>query len=146
MKNIDDLSVELTKLIGQEHLYKALPPKLLYRLRAWKKKLKPSPVSDVKKFEKIIKNIVEQHMSMKSLKKNEMMASFMDNGTIKMEFGAEVPEKVKKAAVQWAKKRGLNAVEASLNKSAASPSYILYAPSKQNPGIGLCTRRSKWQF
>ena len=61
-----------------------------------------------------------------SLQKNELMATVFDSGAIKFDFGPDVPEEVKEAAMMWAKRRGLEATEASLNKSANSFNYVVF--------------------
>lgn len=63
-----------------------------------------------------------------------MRTEFHENGMIKMEFDRNTPEHIKKAALKWAKKRGLKPVEASLNKSAnSSESYIFSVSGKNLP-------------
>ena len=65
------------------------------------------------------------------LQKNEVAAYEYDNGLIHLDFGEEVPEDVKQAAIRWAKKRKLNIVEASLRKSISSRSSIVFASTTQ---------------
>ena len=119
-RDIDTVSADLTQELTFASLEKTLPPKLLYRFRAWMKKFRPSP-DEVKEVQKAM-NFIE---SVKSLKKNESLASFYDDGHIRLDFGSDVSPKVKEAAMKWAKKRGLKASEASLDKSASAPSYVI---------------------
>jgi hypothetical protein len=74
-----------------------------------------------------------EHMdAIKTLQKNEMLASFYDNGHIRLDFGGEVDSKVKDAAMKWAKNRGLKTSEASLDKSAGAPSYVVMSNADQS--------------
>jgi hypothetical protein len=60
------------------------------------------------------------------LAKNEYETSVNEAGEMKFEFGPEVPELVKKRAMEWAKKRGLKAKEASLSKSVTGTEWIVF--------------------
>jgi hypothetical protein len=115
MKDIDQVSAELT----EELLAKALPPKLLYRYRSWMRRMRPRTTQDVLSLTEI--------QPIENLKKNEAQATFFDSGHIKIDFGPNVPEKVKKAALEWAKRKGLKAVESSLTKSATASQSVLYS-------------------
>lgn len=61
-----------------------------------------------------------------------MKAEFHENGMIKMEFDRNTPEHIRKAALKWAKKRGLKPVEAGLNKSANSIESYTFSVSGKN--------------
>ena len=74
------------------------------------------------------KNTVEkEELEDGKLAKNEYEFTAFGNGDFKMEFGEEVPELVKKRAMQWAKKRGFKAKEASLEKSVGGTTWIVFA-------------------
>jgi len=60
------------------------------------------------------------------LAKNEYEVTQFNNGEFKMEFGPEVPELVKKRAMEWAKKRGLKTKEMSLGKSNETNSWVIF--------------------
>ena len=60
------------------------------------------------------------------LAKNEYETSINGDGEMRMEFGPEVPDLVKKRAMDWAKKRGLRAKEASLNKSDGANEWVVF--------------------
>lgn len=134
MKDIDTLSLELT----EEMLSKALPPKILYRFRKWMRTKRPKSVHDA-----LALKSEEKIHTIADLAKNETMASFFESGHIKMDFGSAVPEKVKKAALEWAKRKGLKAIEASLAKSANSPSSVTFS-SSDSYELGQCARQIKW--
>lgn len=86
-----------------------------------------------------------EHMSaIKELKKNECMVSAFENGAIRMDFGEEVDPKIKKAAMQWAKKKGLKTIEASIEKSVAAPSYVICGLSE--PPKGVCVDYIKYSL
>jgi hypothetical protein len=60
------------------------------------------------------------------LAKNEyQMTQYLD-GTFKMEFGPEVPEKVKKRAKEWAARKGLKVSEIGLEKNENGFERIIY--------------------
>ena len=132
MKDIDSLSLELT----EEMLQKALPPKILYRYRRWMRKMRPQSLQEVLA-------LSEKPQTISTLSKNETMASFFDSGHIKMDFGSGVPEKTKKSALEWARRKGLKAVEASLAKTINSPSSVTFS-AFENENIGECVKQIKW--
>lgn len=133
--DIDSLSVELTKELALPPLEKALPPKLRYRFYKWLKDFRgkqprtPKPAM----VQQAVQKAVEHMAGIKELKKNEIMASFYDNGHLRMDFGGEVDKKVKDAALRWAKRRGLRASEASLDKSDGANSYIVFSNGNASP-------------
>jgi hypothetical protein len=150
-KNMDELSVELTEKMIFESFEKSLPPKLYYRWRKWMKQvgsMLPQMAHQkelTQKFEKIIQNKIIESLTIKELKKNEALASFYDNGIVKMDFGPEVDPKIRDAAIKWAKKRGLNAIEASLKKSKNEFETIIFSRSKDKKP-GDCIKQFKIQF
>jgi hypothetical protein len=147
--HIDDLSVELAKNFS----FTKLPPKLRYRLKQWLKNVS-TPVSysrqQRQRIQSAIKNeIVAQILDKDAtveLKKNEMMASSYSDGTLKLDFGSEVPEKVKKAAMGWAKKKGLKVVELSLNKAENVASSMVLSANKIESSGKECLKRIRWAF
>lgn len=153
-KSIDELSLELTNEMVFESFEKGLPPKLAYRWRRWMQKIKSAapalfhvkgPQPDLamsEDFEKLVNKKIQEIISIKELKKSDAIASFFDNGIIKMDFGPEVDPEIKKAAIKWAKKKGLNAVEASLAKSAQEFESIIFS-STQSAQTGNLIKKIK---
>lgn len=144
MNDVDQISAELTQELGAETLSKAMPPKIAYRFRAWMRKMRPKSIGEVKKMEQLFQSKLDEFYAMQTLAKNETMASVFDNGTVKLDFGAEVPEKTKKAAMAWARRRGLTAIEATLAKSANAPTSVTYS-SGDSDSFGICMKRIKWE-
>jgi hypothetical protein len=144
MQDLDTLTVELTKAaFGGNHL----PPKLRYRIQKWLKTLHPQGEQHLQRSE-IVKTVTKTLVSALSnyhpvtLAKNEMLASTFADGAIRLDFGSGIPEKVKKAAIAWAKQKGLKPVEASLNKSVQSTSYITF--SKGMVKESELTKQVRW--
>lgn len=145
MRDIDDLSMELTKAAFNSD---KLPPKLRYRIQRWLSDLKrdghttETKKSEFKQFVKaeLIKLIAQATEPV--LAKNEVMASSFSDGSIKLDFGSGIPAHVKKAALSWAKKRGLKPIEASLDKSITSASFIVLSKSEFKGG--QCINKVKW--
>lgn len=125
---VDELSVELTELLTEESLEKKLPPKLAYRLQSWYKKF------GIKRTKAAVSNVAKSLEERNSLKKNEILASVYENKSVRLDFGKNTDEKVKQKAMEWAKRRGLLPVEASLNKSNNAPSYVIFGSQPE----GLC--------
>lgn len=85
----------------------------------------------------------EEVYTLKSLAKNDTMVSMYKSGSIRLDFGSDVPDKIKKAALKWAERRGLNPVEASMNKSSKpAPSYFVY--NQEYDLVDECLKRFKW--
>jgi len=166
MINIDELSVVLSKSLVDGNLVKkvAMPPILYYKLRALMRKLKPqrkkiygfssrssqaatpsTPISiTTKSMAELISQKIEEHIILRELQKNEMVASIFDSGVLKFDFGSKVPEKIKKMALAWAKSRGLNPIEASLQKSKNNNSSIICGLGSSSPYLFNCTKRVKY--
>lgn len=141
-KDIDTLSMELTKSFGSSKL----PPKLKYKIQKWLKNLKHDDKdSDTEKSE--IKEIIKQELvsalSTTTLAKNELMASAFSDGSIKLDFGSGIPAHIKKAAMKWATARGLKPVEASLDKTANKSSYVVLSKGKTESNT-QCLNKVKW--
>lgn len=142
--NIDELSAEISSSLAQEKLEKALPPRLAYRLRAFLKRYGTSgPLQQVKN---VMTQKFEEALALKELKKNQVMASTYENSVVKLDFGSDVPESVKKSVMAWAKRRGLKATEASLTKSKNARSSITYATNEQDSTPGILTDIVKWEI
>jgi hypothetical protein len=103
-----------------------LPPKLQYRFEKWRRKL----ISTPKKA-----HIGDMHMS--EIKKHETQVSFFKSDVIRMDFGAGVDMKTKKMAMEWAKKKGLNIVDETLNKSANGIHTIVFSKNNVTPSVNL---------
>ena len=138
MNELDQLAIELTK--GFKTV--SLPPKLRYKVSKWLKSVSgqtPDKQADRRRLMETAKSELVSgllaHLGGKPLCKNEVMASQYDNGSIRFDFGSDVPSNVKKAAMQWAKKRGLSPTEASMKKNAKDHSdYVICGsqPTTQN--------------
>jgi hypothetical protein len=134
MIDVDSFSAEITQELAFSPLEKMLPPRLRYRYHKWLKEhrnIKTPGRIDMKQVMKSVDKAFEHTSALKELKKNEVMTSFYENGAIRMDFGADVDPKVKDAAMRWAKKKGLKASEASLDKSADANSYTVYSQNGQ---------------
>lgn len=143
--DIDSLSIEISKTLSEDVLVKAVPPKLAYRFRSWMRQNSSRISNNPSYAYQLIHQKFEEMAVQKSLQKNEAVASFYESGVVRLDFGADIPEKIKKAALAWAKKRGLRAVEASIAKSLASPSYIVFSESSGSDA-GICLQRYKWKI
>jgi hypothetical protein len=142
--DVDTLSTEITQELAISPLEKALPPKLRYRFYKWLRQYGgPRPIVKPARVQKAIESAFAQIEAIKELKKHEVMTSFYDSGHIRMDFGGDVSEKVKEAAIKWAKKRGLKTSEASVNKSAHAQSYIIFAQPSAQPK-GVCSKFVKY--
>lgn len=122
--NIDEMSAELTQEMQMSPLEKALPPKLRYRYYKWMKQLKGrNPTLSQKTIDSAVQKAMDEMKQLKELKKHQASASFFDDGTVRLDFGPQVSDKVKKAALDWARRRGLKTLEESVNKSKDAFSY-----------------------
>jgi hypothetical protein len=144
--DLDKLTIDLTESLAYSELSKAaIPPRLYYRLRAFLNRTRSKQLPIAQAAQAMARKY-EQEVTAKNLSKNECMASFFDSGELRFDFGAEVPEKVKKAAMLWAKKRGLKAVEASLTKSDGSNSYVRFSLTDDMSADSKCLKRMRWNF
>lgn len=146
-RDIDQMTFDLIKSMSenQAELKKGLPPKLRYRIRRWLLKLKGQGMGSAQA-KQFITQKFEEEFAVRSLSKNETLASFYEDQVVKFDFGSDVSPEVRKAALSWAKKRGLKPVEASLTKSSASHSQIVVAPDSANINpMALCVRRIKFK-
>lgn len=126
--DIDEMSVELSKEMQMDPLEKTLPPKIRYRYYKWLKRFSGNnPHISQSSIQAAVHKAMQDLESIKSLKKHQAAASFFDDGTVRLDFGAKVDEKVKKAALDWARRRGLKTIEESINKSADANSYKVFA-------------------
>jgi hypothetical protein len=145
--DVDTLSAELTHDIAFSKLEKMLPPKLRYRFYKWLKQFgRHTPVvAQQQQVKDTVHKAINHFRAVRELKKNEVMTSVYDNGLIRMDFGGSVDRKVKDAAMSWAKKRGLKAVEASIEKSNGASSHIVFgnAPVASK---GVCLKYTKYSF
>lgn len=146
--DIDSLSAELTRELSLTPLEKALPPKLRYRFYKWLKQHgSHGPHLAQQKVQHAVEKAYNHVEAVKELRKNEVMTSLYDNGFIRMDFGGDVDPKVKDAAMKWAKRRGLKASEASVNKSNAphAPSYVMFSDGTAQ-SHGICIKYSKYSL
>lgn len=145
--DVDTLSAELSHDLAFSRLEKALPPKLRYRFYKWLKQHGQHakvPVAP-EQVKAVVQKAYNHVKDIRELKKNEVMTSIYDNGCIRMDFGGDIDKKVKDAAMSWAKKRGLKAMEASVSKSAGANSHIIF--SKNAPGPkGVPLKYVKYSF
>lgn len=144
--NLDELTLDLAKELQTEKLRKYLPPKLAYRFRQWLRHhgtgLK-NPKATPQQVAGMLAQKIEEQVAVSELKKNETMASFYENGIVKMDFGSEVSDKTKKAALSWAKRKGLKVLEATLNKSDSVPSSTFFGTDSAM-GPSVCLQRVKF--
>lgn len=145
-RDLDQMTFDLIKTMSENRsdLQKKLPPKLKYRIRHWLKQLGVKGISP-QRARQIITQKFEEEVAVRSLAKNEALASFYDDRVVKFDFGSSVSPAARKAALEWAKKRGLRPVEASLAKSDANSSQLVVAPAgaHANP-LATCLRRVRF--
>lgn len=133
--DIDSATIELAKSFG------GLPPKLRYRFRRFLQKLvsKPEAYKNPEDRQQRIQKMADEMIKMiqeeygTPLAKNEFRCSTYDNGCVRLDFGEDVPDSIKKAAIDWAKSRGLSAVEASMMKSMKSSEYVIMSQNNTRP-------------
>lgn len=144
--DIDALSAELSHDLAFSKLEKALPPKLRYRFLKW---LKVHGGQHSKAAPEQVKAVVQKaynHIKdIRDLKKNEVMTSVYGNGMVRMDFGGEVDKEIKDAAMNWAKRRGLKAMEASVSKSAGANSHVIFGTDTKEPK-GVPVKYVKYSF
>lgn len=127
---------------GSKTLKKAaLPPKLRYRIRKWLQQISGSSNVSPEKVREIITEKFEQALALKSLKKNQVMASLYKNGSVRLDFGQNVSDKAKQAALEWAKKKGLKIESDELAKSLNKSSVTLGETK-----LVKCVDRIVWDF
>ena len=107
-----------------------LPPKLKYRFDKWRRSLLPKP-----KKQKL------GDLQMSEIKKHETQVSFFKSDVVRMDFGAGVDMQTKKMAMEWAKKKGLNIVDETLNKSTNGAHTIIF--SKANVSADMFAKPVK---
>jgi hypothetical protein len=122
MSDINKISVELATDMAS--LEKAMPPKLLYRLRALARKYRWSLGRDRTK--QTISDTLKQKGQSPQLKKNEVCTAVYSDQSVRLDFGSDISDDVKKRAIEWCRKKGLVAIEASLAKSYGAGSYVLF--------------------
>ncbi len=142
--DIDTASMDLAKSFG------GLPPKLKYRFRRFMQHLVHSSGPDSKagpeRVEKMAAEMVKminEELHGSPLAKNEARFSTYENGSVRLDFGSDVPDNVKKAAISWAKNRGLTAIEASMAKSMNAPEYVIMSLNNSTRPDTLSTVISK---
>lgn len=141
----DSLSASLTRELAFSPLEKALPPKLRYRFYKWLKQFgrHASAAPKAPQVKQVVEKAYNHMKAIKELKKNEVMTSLYDNGFVRMDFGGDIDKKVKDAAMGWAKKRGLKATEASINKADGTSSHIIFGGDSKEPK-GVCLKYAKY--
>jgi hypothetical protein len=146
-KNINDLVLDISNDLVLETLEKGLPPKLLYRLKALARKyLWNVPKKQVQQtMTTALARKMEEINNLKALKKNEVMASVYSNKTVRLDFGSGIPEEIKKKAMEWAKKKGLNVIEASLAKSTNNNSYLVLSYGNSFCDTAELVDNIKWE-
>lgn len=145
--DIDSLSAELSHDLAFSKLEKALPPKLRYRFYKWLKQHgshAKAPVAP-EQVKAVVQKAMNHMKDVRDLKKNEVMTSVYGNGMIRMDFGGDISKGVKDAAMSWAKKRGLKAMEASVSKSAGSNSHVIFGKDTPEPK-GVPLKYVKYSF
>lgn len=146
-KDIDDLTLQIAGQSVADDLRKALPPRIAYRLRHWlRQQGRAGRLKDPRRVVQQVTQKMEQVLSVKSLKKNQFMARVHGDGIVKMDFGAEVPEHVRKAAMSWAKRRGLKPIESSLAKSQSSTFSVTYASTNRSKASAELVAQYVWEI
>ena len=127
MKDINEVSVEILESLSKSNLTPNMRKQLMAYLGKIRKRSPHLFNSANKKalLQHIIKK-AEEILSLEELKKHEAMVTLYKSGSFKFDFGEEVPDKIKKMAIDWAKKRGLLVSEESLNKSSNAKSTITF--------------------
>lgn len=118
-----------------------LPPKLRYRIRRWLQKIRGAYNVSPKEAGEIITEKFEQALALKTLKKNQVMASLYKNGSVRLDFGQNVSSKARQAAIEWAKKKGLKIESDELAKSMSKSNVHL-----GNDSFSQCVKRIVWDF
>lgn len=145
--NIDKLAIELAKTNAD--LSKGMPPKLKYKFSKWLRSLSggEDKQMDRRRFKDTVKQEIidktAEALAKKNLRKNEVMCSAYTDGAIKFDFGSDISDSTKEAAIQWAKKRGLNPLESSLAKSRNSTESVTFLGGDSS-GHRICVSRKKW--
>lgn len=145
--DVDTLSAEMTHEMAFSKLEKMLPPKLRYRFYKWLKQFgrHAAPTVKPQQAKDAVHKAINHLRSIRELKKNEIMTSVYDNGLVRMDFGGDIDKKVKDAAMSWAKKRGLKAVEASMEKSDGASSHVIFG-SGATVSKGVCLKYTKYSI
>lgn len=145
--DVDSLSAELTRDMAFSKLEKTLPPKLRYRFYKWMKQFGHHAQAGAKpaQVQAVVQKAYNHMKAIRELKKNEVMTSLYDNGFVRMDFGGAIEKKIKDAALSWAKKRGLKATEASLDKSDGNSAYIVFGGDSKEPK-GVCIKYAKYSI
>lgn len=127
---------------SSDNLRKAkMPPKLKYRIRQWLQRVRGSYNLSPSQAAEIITEKFEEAVALKTLKKNQIMASLYKNGSVRLDFGQGVSEKAKQAALEWAKKKGLKIESDELAKSMNKSNVCL-----GNTTFSKCVNRVIWDF
>lgn len=153
-QDIDTLTEELIKAsVFSSSGSGGLPPKLRYKLKKWLKSLRSAETgvkqNDQRHLMQTVKSEliskIKESMEIEELAKNEVMASAFNDGSVKMDFGSDVPDEIKKAALKWAKDRGLKPTEASLAKNLQSATSVIFGRNDKTSTTSLvCEKRRKW--
>jgi hypothetical protein len=139
-KNIDELTVEIMEGEVGDSLDKAMSPRIANKLKYWfHKQGRRVRIWGQQNTGQMVAQKIEEAMALKELRKNQFMARVHSDGVVKMDFGSEIPQSIKKAAMDWAKRKGLKPVEASLAKADSSSSSVTYMPNsgQYSPSHGL---------
>lgn len=117
-----------------------MPPKLRYRIRRWLQQMRHTPNVSHAQVKQIITQKFEEALALKTLKKNQIMASMYKNGAVRLDFGSNVSDKAKHAALEWAKKKGLKIETTALAKSLSKSNKIVFG----DDSFAECTNRIIW--
>jgi hypothetical protein len=116
-----------------------MPPKLRYRIRRWLQQMKSTNVSP-QQAQQIITQKFEEAVALKTLQKNQVMATLYKNNALRLDFGSNVSEKAKKAALDWAKKKGLKIETTELAKSLDKSNKLIFGDASMSE----CIKRIVW--
>jgi hypothetical protein len=146
-KDINDLTMDIMMNAASQDLTKALPPRIAYRLRRWfQRQGRRVKIAGPQEIAAQVAHKMEQAMAAKELRKNQFMTRVHDDGVVRMDFGSAVPEPVRKAAMEWAKRRGLKAMEASLVKQETAPFSITYTSGRQPSASQQLVAQYVWEI
>jgi hypothetical protein len=130
----NDMENSLHQILDEARAYqtleKALPPKLAYRLRSWLRRYH-QPVRP--QLAQLVSDRAQQDSWARGLHKSQVGVTLHDNGSFRFDFPKDLPQGIRDLALRWAKKRGLNPIEASLAKSDGAASHAVFVNAATAP-------------
>lgn len=114
------------KALGHLRTNMQLPPKLKYRFEKWRRAHLAQSLQP--------KTPKLGDLQMSEIKKHDAQVSFYKSDVVRMDFGSNVDPKTKQMAMAWAKKKGLNIVDESLQKGANAIHTIIFCKNINDIG------------